>query len=288
MRVRKSIIALFLMGYFAIFFLVNSFNLIYSVVIAVSNMSLGAPFHLTWGANFVRLFADPLVWNGMTVVLSVLAVQMPIMTILALIIALLVSSPLMRGRTIFQTIFIAPIMTSLVASALIWDPLLDFRYGLVNEFLKTFGLPNYPWLLNPTLALFSIFAVITWRWTGYNMLIFTAGLQGIPQQLYDAAGLEANRFQIVRHITLPLLKPALIFSVVFSVIGSLQTFTEPYVLTQGGPYFATNTIGMWIYNIAFFQGEFGYAAAISWFLAVIIILASVPFLRSIGFFSRGE
>lgn len=278
----------FLLPYFALFFIFFAFALFYSLAISPTNMSPGRDLEFTGVANYARLLGDPLVWNGLKVVSTVLFIQVPIMTGFALILALLVSSPLIKGRTIFRTIFIIPIMTSLVVATLMWYPMLGERYGLINTTLRSVGLSGFRWLLDPTLALLSVHTVITWRWTGYNMIILLAGLQAIPRELYDAAALDAGRLQTVRRITLPLLKPMIIFSVIFSIIGSLQTFAEPLVLTGGGPGFATHTILMRIYNLAFIQGQFGYAAAVSWLLAVITICGSFFFLKKLGFFARGE
>src|SRR3972149_2220940 len=280
----------FLLPYLILFLLLFAFALSYSLILSFTNMSPGRPLEFTGATNYVRLFGDPLVWNGFKVVSTVLFIQVPIMTGLALILAILLSSPLIRGKTIFRTIFIIPVMTSLVAATLMWYPMFGENYGVINLVLTGIGLPGFKWLLDPTLALVSIFTVITWRWTGYNMIMFLAGLQAIPRELYDAAALDAGRLQTVRHITLPLLKPIIIFSVVFSIIGSLQLFAEPYVLTGQGTSagFATYTVAIRLYNIGFIQGQFGYASAIGWFMALIAVCGTFFFLKRLGFFARGE
>lgn len=279
---------LFISPYFILFFAFFAFAIGYALIVSFTNMGPGGGTEFVGLKNYARLLGDPLFWNGLKVVSTVLFIQMPIMTGLALILALLVNSPLLKGGGVFRTILVLPMLTSLVVAGLLWYPMLGEQYGLFNTALGDIGLPTFSWLLDSKLALFSVHNAITWRWTGYNMIIFLAGLQAIPKELYDAASLDAGRLQMIRHITLPLLKPMIIFSVIFSIIGSLQTFAIPLVLTGGGPGFATKTVMMRIYDLAFGQGQFGYAAAMAMVLAAIALCGAFFLIRRLGYFVEGE
>ncbi|MEM0506776.1 MAG: sugar ABC transporter permease [Thermosphaera sp.] len=230
--------------------------------------------------NYLRVFRDPIFWAGLSNVFLILCIQVPIMTLLALMLALLLNSPLILGKKLFRSIIYFPITVSLVLAAIFWSYMYGKDFGLINLTLSSMGLQKVGWLVDKSIALYSIMNVITWRWTGWNMLLFLAGLQAIPEELYEAAKIDgAGRFQIVRRISLPLIKPVLIFSIVLSINGSLQTFAEPWVLTGGGPAYSTYTVVLNIYRYMFGVGDMGLAAAMSLTLGLITIVTAVTFIR---------
>ncbi|MGH3146639.1 MAG: carbohydrate ABC transporter permease, partial [Rubrobacter sp.] len=207
----------------------------------------------------------------------------PIMLTLALSLAVLLNSALGRLRGFFRVAYFMPAITALVAYAIIFSILLNEDFGAVNYFLSFFGIDPLPWLTNGFWAKVSLIMALTWRYTGYNMVIFLAGLQGISQDLYEAAAVDgANRWRQFVSITVPQLRPVILFTVVLSTIGTLQLFDEPFVLTDGGPGNATLTIAMYLYQNGFQFFDFGYASAIAYVLVVLIAILSFLQLRFLG------
>ena len=192
--------------------------------------------------------------------------------VLSLLLALAMNSSI-RGITLFRAIFFVPVITSAVAVAMIWRWLFNSDYGLINVGLFAIGLNGIPWLSSSAWAMPAVIIMATWKHVGYNMVIYLAGLQGIPPSLYEAAAIDgAGALQRFRHITLPLLTPTTFFILIISMISSFQVFDLAFILTGGGPGISTNTIVMYVYNQAFQFFHMGYAAAVAWVLFAIIFL----------------
>jgi multiple sugar transport system permease protein len=190
---------------------------------------------------------------------------------LSLLLALAMNSRV-PGITFFRAVFFVPVITSSVAVAMIWRWLYNNDFGLINTALVGVGLPAIPWLSSSAWAMPAVIIMAIWKRLGYDMVIYLAGLQAIPPQLYEAAEIDgAGRWQRFWHITLPLLTPTTFFILVISIIGSFQVFDLAFVLTSGGPGNATNTIVMYVYNQAFQFFHMGYAAAIAWLLFAMIL-----------------
>ncbi|KHE67892.1 carbohydrate ABC transporter permease, partial [Halobacillus sp. BBL2006] len=176
-----------------------------------------------------------------------------------------------KMKSFFRIAFFMPAITALVASSIIFMIMLDENYGLVNYLLSFVGIDPIAWLSDPFWAKVALMAAITWRWTGYNMVIFLAGLQNIPGSLYEAAEMDgAGKLRQFLYITVPQLKPIFLFTFVLSTIGTLQLFDEPYILTEGGPNNSTLTITLYLYQNGFRYFDFGYASAIAYVLVLII------------------
>jgi multiple sugar transport system permease protein len=181
-----------------------------------------------------------------------------------------------RGITVFRGIFFIPVITSAVAVAMIFRWLYNRDFGLINLALAFVGLPSVPWLSSTAWAMPAVILMAIWKRVGYDMVIYLAGLQAIPPQLYEAAQIDgAGRWHRFRHITLPLLTPTTFFILVISLIGSFQVFDLAFILTSGGPGNATNTIVMYVYNQAFQFFHMGYAAAVAWVLFAIILVITL-------------
>lgn len=225
--------------------------------------------------NFVKLFKDPIFWKSLSNTFIYLIIQVPIMVFLSLTLAVLLDSKFLRVKGFFRMSLFLPAITALVAYAMIFKLMLNTDYGMVNHFIGLFGIDKIDWLNTAWGARVSIILGITWRWTGYNMIIMIAGLQGIPTELYESAEIDgANYIQKFFKITIPMVKPIILFVAMTSTIGTLQLFDESYILTSGGPDNATITIGHYLYNNGFQFFKFGYASAISYTLVVIIALLS--------------
>lgn len=243
----------------------------------------GGSYEFAGFDNYIRLFNDQLFYTALANTFLILVIQVPSMLVLALFLAVLLNSGLGRLTGIFRVSFFMPAITALVAYAIIFFILLNQDFGLVNYLLSLVGIDPVPWLANGFWAKVSIILALTWRWMGYNMVIYLAGLQGIPGELYEAAAIDgAGRWRQFLYITVPQLRPVILFTVVLSTIGTLQLFDEPFVLTGGGPNNATLTIIMYLYQNGFQFLDFGYASAIAYVLVVIIATLSYFQIRFAG------
>lgn len=185
------------------------------------------------------------------------------------------------GRSLFRTIFFLPVIVSFVATGVIWGFMLQFRAGGVNGALAVLGLGDFApdWLGNPNLALWSVAFVDIWKWTGFHMVIFLAGLQSLPRDLYEAAELDgANRFEQFRSITIPLMRPYIITNVIIATLGAFSVFDLVFIMTSGGPFGASEVVMTQIYLQAFQFQRFGYASAQASILMVIVVIVSVSLL----------
>ncbi len=227
------------------------------------------------GDNYLRLLRDPLFWRVMRNTLVFVVLGVPLTLLAALGGALLVSSKLARLRGLFRTVFFAPVVTTLVAVAVVWRYLYHPRYGLINHLLGLAGLPPIDWLGDPTWATAAITILAVWRSFGYALVIYVVGIQAIPESLYEAAELDgAGTWRMLRDITLPLLRPTTRFVTVLTTVGLFQIFAEPYVMTRGGPLYATTSITLLMYQQGFRWWNLGSAAAIAFVLFALIIAAT--------------
>ena len=227
--------------------------------------------------NYTRLFSDDLFLRSSVNTLVFVVIGVPLTIVLALAAATALNSGLLRFRALFRVGFYLPVVTSIVAVAVVWRFLLDPEVGLVNNLLRVVGIDGPSWLFDTKLALPSLIVMAAWRNFGFLMVIFLAGLQAIPGDLYEAATLDgASPWQQFRNVTLPLLRPTLLFGGVVTGIGYLQFFEEPFVMTQGGPLSSTLSVSYHIYN-QFGFGNYGLATSMSYILFVVI--AVVTFIQ---------
>ncbi|WP_312952524.1 sugar ABC transporter permease [Superficieibacter sp.] len=251
--------------------------------------SLWFSFHSGQGAmmkfvglgNFLRLTHDPVFQKALANTLIFLIVQVPIMIMLALILASALNMPGLRGRGFWRTAIFLPCVTSLVAYSVLFKSMFSYD-GVVNHLLVGIGVIAEPisWLTDPFWAKGVIILAITWRWTGYNMIFYLAALQNIDKSIYEAARIDGiSPTRQFFSITIPMLKPVILFTTVTSTIGTLQLFDETMNITLGGPADSTLTLSMYIYNLSFkFVPNFGYATTVSYFIVFMVaILAVIQF-----------
>ena len=226
--------------------------------------------------NYVRLLHDARFWTALRNTVWFVLVAGPASIGVSLAAALLVDAKVVRGRAIFRTILFLPVVTTLVAVAVVWRYLYHPRYGLLNQLLGAVGIAPVDWLGDPAWALPALALLAVWKNFGFNMLIFLAGLQAIPERLSEAARLDgANRWQELWHVTVPMLAPTFVFVGVITTIGYLQLFAEPYVMTQGGPANSTLSVVLLMYEEGFRWWNLGYGAAVAFVLFALILTVSL-------------
>jgi multiple sugar transport system permease protein len=262
-----------------VLFALSIYPLIYAVSLSLQITSGGIT---RWSPqNFVRLVSDQffLAALGHTLVFAVVALTLEFL--LGLGLAVLLNKQI-RGRSFFRAGLLVPMMLPTVVVGVIWRLMLNPNFGAVNGTLKGFGLNTaaLTWTSSPRLAMFSIIAVDVWQWTPFMFLILLAGLQAIPQEPYEAALIDgSNAWQTFRHVTLPLLKPAILVALLLRTMDLLRVFDQVFILTEGGPGFATETLSLYIYRTAFRFSDFGYAAAMSFVLLLITNIISAFYIR---------
>ncbi|ROU05923.1 carbohydrate ABC transporter permease [Lysobacter enzymogenes] len=221
--------------------------------------------------NYLGLLRNPLFWKALGNTLYFVAVGVPLSIAVSLGAALLLNSKLGVFKPFFRTAFFAPVVTTVVAVAVIWRYLLHTRYGLINWGLSGLGIDPVDWLGDPRWAMPSIIVFAVWKNFGYNMIIFLAGLQAIPEDLYEAARIDgASATRQFRHITLPILGPVLLMVSILTLAGYFQLFAEPYVMTQGGPLQSTVSVLYLMYEEGFKWWNLGNASAVAFLLFVLM------------------
>ena len=242
----------------------------------------GKGANLSWSGayNYIRMFQDKIFLQSLFNNFIYLIIQVPILLILALILAAMLNNKTLKFKGLFRTAIFLPCATSLVSYAIIFRTLFA-NDGLINFFLIKLGIldTGYQFLTNTTSARIVIIIALVWRWTGYNMVFYLAGLQNIEYSIYEAARIDgASTFQIFRKITVPLLKPIILLTAIMSTNGTLQLFDESFNLTGGGPSNTTITMSHYIYNISFkYVPKFGYAAALSFL--ILFLVAILAFIQ---------
>jgi ABC-type sugar transport system permease subunit len=234
--------------------------------------------------NYVDLFGDPKFWKSLFNTTYFVVLGVPLTLAFGLLIANALNRGVNRFRTAFRVGYYLPVITSIVAIAVVWRFLLNPDVGLINMVLAGLGITGPAWLADPALAMPSIIAMAVWRNLGFAMIVFLAGMQAIPAVLYEAASIDgAGRWQSFRFVTMPMLRPTILFMTVITTIGYLQLFEEPFVMTGGGPLDATLSVTMYMYQEGFTFFDQGYASAIAYVLFVIVAIVAFlqfKFLRS--------
>jgi lactose/L-arabinose transport system permease protein len=231
-------------------------------------------------AQYTRLLGDDVFKQALFNTLIFLVIQVPVMLVSALLLAVALNSKRFPYRALFRSAYFLPSIMSLVAVGVLFRVLLNEDLGAVNYLLRSLGLEGVPWITHPWWAKVTVMLLLTWRYTGFMMVIYLSGLQSIPDDLYEAAEIDGSSgWQSFWFITLPLLRPTILFTTVLSTIGVLQIFDEALIVTRGGPANETLTIGLYLYQTAFQSVDFHYAAAISWVLVVLIGALSLLQLR---------
>jgi multiple sugar transport system permease protein len=230
--------------------------------------------------NYAAALHNPIFWTALGNTLYFSFVGGPLTVAVAFAAALLVNAKAARLKPLFRTVYFAPVVTTLVAVSIVFRFLYHPRFGALNRALGVLGLPQVDWLGDPRWAMPAIILLAAWKNFGYDMIIFVAGLQAIPDELYEAARIDgAGVWRQLRHVTLPMLGPTFLFVGIVTAIGYLQLFAEPYVMTYGGPLNRTLSAMMLVYTEGFRWWRMGYAAAVAFLLCLVIAVATALQMR---------
>jgi cellobiose transport system permease protein len=276
----------FVAPFFVIFLVFGLFPILYTMYVSFTDWNLiGGGEHTFIGFdNYVKLFGDDKFWNALVNTMSILVLSTVPQLILALGLAHLLNSKL-RATTFFRMGVLLPNIASIVAVTIIFAQIFDFNFGLTNWVLSLVGIGPIDWQAGAASSHTAIAIIVTWRWTGYNALIYLAAMQTIPREYYEAASLDgAGTWRMFRSITIPALRPVLIFTVIISTINGMQIFVEPLLFdatpgrVTGGADRQFQTLTLFMYEEGFRKFDFGYAATIGWVMfLVIILIAAVNF-----------
>jgi cellobiose transport system permease protein len=274
---------LYIAPFFILFAIFGIFPLLYTGWVSLTDRNLLAPTSNFIGLqNYSELMRDEYFWNAVENTLGIWVLSTIPQLVLALVIAHVLNRSL-RVRTFFRMSILLPQVTSLVAVALIFTQLFGYRYGLINYLLNQVGIENVNWEAGRLSSWIALSTMVTWRWVGYNALLYLAAMQSIPDELYEASAVDGARsWRQFIHVTVPMIRPTIIFTVIISTIGGLQLFTEPFLFqpvksgSTGGSGRQYQTVSMYLYEKAFggTQFDFGYAAAIAWCLFLLIAVIS--------------
>ena len=290
-QIRRNWVAyVYISPFYILFAIFGAFPILFSLFLSFQQWNGISPMQWVGLENYLRLFQDPLFWLALwnTVLIGVVA-HIPMLSG-ALILAFMINSAFVRYKDVFRTAYFLPVITSSAAVALIFSTLYGVRFGLINWLLTGIGVQPIDWWggtgawIKP-----AIIIVFIWRWLGWNMVIYLAGLQGIPNDLYEAAAIDgASLPQVFWHITLPLLRPVILFTLVLSTVGAMTIFDEVFLLLPGGMALtggtsnAGLTIALYLYNHGFNLAHFGYASAMAYVVSAIIVVISVLNIRFFG------
>lgn len=261
---------------FIIFTAFTLYPVVYSLYLSFFNASLLASRRTYVGlANYSNLLQNPTFQKAVKNTVQYTIGVVPIGIALSLCIAVLLNNRL-RFRSFFRAAFFAPVITSMVAVSIVWTWMFEPSYGLINNLLALIGISGPGWLTDPVWAMPSVILLSIWKNLGFNMVIFLAGLQNIPAEIYESASLDGvTPFQRLRHITIPMMRGPIAFAIIVSMIKSMQVFGQIYVMTGGGPANSTMVVVYYLYQQAFEFYRSGYASAVAWVLFVAILLLTL-------------
>lgn len=272
----------FISPFYLIFLVFGLLPIIFSMVVSLYDWRGVQSGSFIGFENYQVLLQDPDFYRALGNTVLIWVGSVPVMILLALVFAVLLNSQRLRFRGVFRTIYFLPVVTSLVVTGLVFGTLFSPSYGLVNSLLAVFGYAPVNWLADPRWMKLTLILALIWRWTGHDMVIMLAGLQNIPTDIYEAARVDgASEGQMFWRITVPLMRPVILFDAIISTIGIFNLFEEPYVLfgPDGGIGQGGLVTGTYLYMHSFRYFKFGYGSAIAWILALIIFALSMLQLR---------
>ncbi|NQT67882.1 MAG: sugar ABC transporter permease [Actinobacteria bacterium] len=281
---RKRWAYAFISPFYILFAIFSVYPIIFSIYLSFTEWKGMGPKVFVGLENYRRLLGDSVFWQSIRNGVILFFLYVPIMTLLALVLAVILNAKFVRFFQVFRTMIFIPYITTMIAAGFVFRMMMNMKYGFFNILLTSIGIPPVPWLENVWWARISLSLLVMWAWLGYNMVIMLAGLQTISKDLVEAATIDgANPVQAFFRITVPLMKPIILFCVILSTIGSFGLFSEVYSLTVGGrPMNATLTPIVYIWQQAFQHYKFSYASAVSYVYFAIIVVLTLLQLRYFG------
>jgi multiple sugar transport system permease protein len=254
--------------------------MLYSFVISFTQWDMVTPAKFVGFGNYVELFRDPLTWQSVKATLYYTALTVPLITVTTFLVAVLLNTSV-AGISVFRTIFYIPSIVPIVATSAIWMYIFNPMFGLMNSIIRMVGLPPQNFIYSPQGAVPWLSVMAVWG-AGNTVVIYLAGLQGISRTLYEAADIDgANAIHKFFHISVPMMTPIIFYNMLMAIISAMQTFTQVFIMTQGGPDNASLFYSLLLYRLAFHYSRMGYASAMSWVLFIIIaILTAIVFRTS--------
>ncbi|WP_245644895.1 carbohydrate ABC transporter permease [Peribacillus loiseleuriae] len=265
---------LFLSPFFIVFLIFMVYPIIESLYLSFTSTQ-GTSSEWIGLENFKNILTDGLFWKSLSNVFIILLVQVPLMLILGTLLAVILNSKFLKAKALFRLMIFLPVLIDLVTYSIVFSIIFHEQYGIMNYLLGVLHIDPIQWFSDPFWSKVLIIIAVTWRWTGYNTIILLAGLSAVDDSLYESAEVDgASKFTQFFKITIPMLKPILLFCGILSTIGTIQLFTEPSLLTNGGPNNATNTPVMYLYQFGFQSFQFGYASAAAYIITIIVGIIS--------------
>jgi cellobiose transport system permease protein len=279
----------FVAPFFVLFVAFGLYPLIYTGWVSLHRVELVSPNKSSWlgWANYSNLLHNQYFWNALKNTFTLGVISTVPQLLMALGLAHLLNYKL-RGRTFFRIAMIMPYATSVAAAAIVFTQLFGRDFGIINSFLGMFGVHHISWESGHWTSQIAISTIVTWRWTGYNALIYLAAMQAVPKELYESAAIDgADKWQQFRHVTIPSLRPTILFTVVVSTIGATQLFAEPLLFGGisghlGGSDRQYQTLGLLMYDQGWFNGHLGRAAATAWTMFLLILILVLINSRIVG------
>jgi ABC-type sugar transport system permease subunit len=271
---------LFISPFFMIFAVFGLYPLVFSFYL--SFIKWDGLTEKTWIGlgNFAVLFQDEIFYTSLWNTLVIGLLYIPPMFIGAFLFAMALNTAWLRFRGLFRAAFFLPVVTPMVVVAILFTLIFGQEGGLMNYLLEGIGLRAAPWLVSEQWSKITVAILLVWRWTGYNMVLMLAGLQGISKEYYEAARIEgAGPFQRMWYITLPLMRPVFLFCAIMSLIGTVYMFDEVFVLTMGGPGTSSTNFGLYLFDVSFTDFKFGYASSMAYTVAFFVFVTSLLILR---------
>lgn len=271
---------LFISPFFILFAILGVYPLVFSLVLSFTRWDGLTEIEWLGFNNFINMAYDDFLFDAIWNTLVLGAMYVPPMLVGAFLLASLLNMSWLRMRAAYRAAVFMPVVTPMVVIAIVFGLILDYDTGVLNYFLGWFGIEPVPWLISENWSKPSVAILLVWRWTGYNMVLMLAGLQGISKEYYEAAVLDgAGPVQRMRHITVPMMRPVFVFCIIMSLIGTVYMFDEIFVMTLGGPGTSSLNIGLYLFNLSFVDFKFGYASCIAYTVALVVFVASLAIFR---------
>lgn len=271
---------LFISPFFLFFAIFGLYPLVFSLYLSFVKWDGLTEIHWAGLANFRYMLGDTLLWRALLNTLIIGVLYVPPMMTLAFLFAQMMNAPWLRFKTFYRTALFLPCVTPMVVIAIVFGLIFSRDRGVLNYALGLLHLQPVPWLTSEAWSKVSVALLVIWRWTGYNMILMLAGLQGIPADYYEAASVDgATGFQRMWFVTLPLLRPTFRFCLLLSLLGTLYMFDEIFVLTGGGPGTSSLNFGMYLFNVSFADFKFGYASCVAYTVSLVVFLVSLALNR---------